>query len=104
MNWRFWQRGERICIDVDPAQVTVVRFLLRFGPAPQDRLYSEVAVTSGLDRGTFMLSLADLVSKTVIEPRFQPEDGETWFVLTALGRRLKGKLPQSTRSSLSVYL
>src|SRR5687767_9551234 len=103
MRWWPFRRRDRVRVDIDPAQLIVVHFLLRFRAAPQDRLYEEVRTTSGLDHGTFMLSLAELASKGLIEPRFQPEDGETWFVLSDLGRRLRGKLPKSSRSALAIY-
>jgi hypothetical protein len=91
-------------VDIDPAQLVAIRFLLRYKAAPRGKLYDEVSGTLGLDEETFMMSLADLASKGVLEPRFQPDESETWFVLTPLGKRLRGKLPQSSRSSLAIYV
>jgi hypothetical protein len=91
-------------VDIDPAQLVAIRFLLRYKAAPESKLYDEVTGTIGLDRATVLLSLADLASKGVLEPRFQPDQSETWFVLTPLGKRLRGKIPRSTRSSLAIYV
>ncbi len=102
---RWWPFGrERTRLDIDPAQLVAIRFLLRYKAAPEHKLYDEVTGTVGLDHATFLLSLADLGSKGVLEPRFQPDDGETWFVLTPLGKRLRGKIPRESRSSLAIYV
>lgn len=104
MPWWWPFARERTRVDIDPAQLVAIRFLLRYKAAPQGKLYQEVSGTLGLDEGTFLLSLADLASKGVLEPRFQPDDAETWFVLTPLGKRLRGKIPRTTRSSLAIYV
>jgi len=102
---RWWPFGrQRTRVDIDPAQLVAIRFLLRYKAAPESKLYDEVTGTIGLDRATVLLSLADLASKGVLEPRFQPDQSETWFVLTPLGKRLRGKIPRSTRSSLAIYV
>jgi hypothetical protein len=50
-------------VDIDPAQLVVVHFLLRYKAAPEFKLYDEVSGTLGLDHESIVLSLADLASK-----------------------------------------
>ncbi|MEX0781928.1 MAG: hypothetical protein WD557_04705 [Dehalococcoidia bacterium] len=102
---RWWPFArERVRVDLEPAQLVIIHFLLRYKAAPEGKLHEEVLATNGLDRGAFLLSLGDLASKGVVDPRFQPDDGETWFVLTKLGKRLRGKIPRESRSGLAIYL
>lgn len=96
-----WQR-ERFRIDLDPIQVTLMRFLLRFGPAPAAKLFDEVTVTHGAEVADFRSALAGLVEKELIESKPQ-QDAEPWFELTALGKRLRGKVP-NVRTGLAVYV
>ena len=104
MAW-WWPFGhERVRIDLEPGQVVIVRFLLRYKAAPESKLFDEVHGTIGLDQVSFLVALGDLASREVIEPRFQPDESETWFVLSKLGKRLRGKLPPESRSSLAVYV
>lgn len=101
---RWWPFArERVRVDLDPAQLVMVRFLLRYKAVPESKLFAEVTGTVGLDRGAFLVALGELASRGVIDPRFQPDDGETWFVLTKLGTRLRGKIPRESRSGLAVY-
>ncbi len=104
MVW-WWPFGrERVRVDLEPSQLVIVRFLLRYKAAPESKLFDEVAGTIGLDQASFLISLGDLASRGVVDPRFQPDESETWFVLSKLGKRLRGKIPASTRSSLAVYV
>lgn len=102
-RWPF-RRREPVRVDIDPVQLVVVNFLLRYKAAPQDTIHDEVHGTLGTQREPFVLALAGLASQGLIEPRYQPESGETWFVLSPLGRRLRGKVPRSSRSALAVFL
>jgi hypothetical protein len=102
---RWWTFSrERVRVDLEPAQLAMVHFLFRYKAAPESKLFEEVNATSGLDRGAFLMSLGDLAAKGVLEPKPQPDESETWFVLTKLGKRLRGKIPRESRSSLAVYV
>lgn len=100
MKWP-WQR-ERVRIDLDPIQVTLMRFLLRFGPAPAAKLFDEVTVTHGAEMADFRSALAGLVEKELLDSKPQ-QDAEPWFTLTSRGKKLRGKVP-NVRTGLAVYI
>ncbi len=97
-----WMR-ERVRVDLDPVQVTIVLFLLRFGTAPSSKLFGEVTVSHGCDEADFRAAITSLAEKELVDVR--PQDfAETWFALSKLGKRLKGKLPVGVRTGLAVYI
>jgi hypothetical protein len=99
-----WRRQPRVRVDVDPVQLIALHFLLRFGSALPDTLFAEVFETRATPREMFDAAMAALVANGLAEYRFDPADATTALVLTALGQRLKGKLPAESRSTLALYL
>ena len=103
-RWWPFPRRERVRVDLDPSQLVTVHFLLRYKAAPENKIYDEVAATTWIDRGDFLRLLVDLVSRGIVEPHPQPETQETWFVLTDLGKRLRGKIPRESKAAIAVYV
>lgn len=101
---RPWQRRPRRVVSIDPVQLDVVHFLLRFGAGTMDDLFEEASSARTLPREMFDTAMADAAAQDIVDYRFDPEAGTTSLVLTDMGRRLQGKLPESTRSRLDVYL
>jgi hypothetical protein len=92
-------------VDVDPVQLVVIQFLIRFQAGPLDDLFREVSnVRPDVPREMFDTAMADAVAQDILDYRFDADTGKTLMVLTATGRRLKGRLPATTRSRLRVYL
>ncbi|HEX6030154.1 MAG TPA: hypothetical protein VFY90_01905 [Tepidiformaceae bacterium] len=102
---RWWPFSrERVRVDLDPSQIVAVQFLFRYKAAPEDKIYDQVAATTYLDHTTFLVSLGDLVNKGILEPHAQEDPTQTWFVLTKLGKRLRGKIPPDSRSAVAIYV
>jgi len=99
-----WLRRERMQVDLDPIQVAVVALILKNGPAPDAKLWEEASLGAFATRPDFLAALSDLVDRGILEPRMQPEEASTWFVLGPLGKRLKGKIPLGVRVGVTIYL
>lgn len=91
-------------VDLDPVQVAIIVFLLRHGPAPDTKLFEEAAGGVYAGRPDFLGAISSLVDRGIIEPRLQPEEVSTWFVLGPLGNRLRGKIPAGVRAGVTIYL
>lgn len=103
MHWFLrWFRRQRTAVELDPLQIALVQFVLRHGPAPDQKLFEDVALDVYAGQAEFVAAIASLVERGIFEPRLQPDDG-TWFVLGPLGKRLRGKIP-SVRSGVTVYV
>lgn len=101
---RFWERRQKRVVSIDPVQLDAVHFLLRFDAAKMDDLYEEVSSDRTLPREMFDTAMADAVAQDIMDYRFDPDSGTTSLVLTDLGRGLRGKVPETSRSRLNVYL
>lgn len=99
-----WLRRERTQVDLDPIQVAIVSLMLKHGPAPDAKLWEQAATGAYATRPDFLAAVSDLVERGILEPRLQPEEASTWFVLGPLGRRLKGKVPAGVRAGVTIYL
>lgn len=99
-----WRRPPRRQISLDPVQVAVVRFLLRFKAAPLARIEAEVANDWAVSSADFARAIGGLVEQEVVTQAFGAEDLKPFAAITPLGRRLRGRLPRETRSSVTVYL
>jgi len=88
-----------------PAEQIVLRFLLRFEVATSAVLRRELAasgfaVIPELDEVT-----AALQAQGLAEARIQLDDtGGSTFVLTAKGRKLKGRIPENPRTVTQFWL
>lgn len=99
-----WFRRERTEVDLDPIQVAIVTLILQHGPAPDAKLWEEAVLGAYATRPDFLAAVSSLVERGILEPRLQPEEASTWFVLGPLGKRLKGKVPLGVRAGVTIYL
>lgn len=101
---RLFRRRPRVQIDIDPVQLASLNFLLRFQSAPIEEVWREVNGARPVDREGFSAAIAGIAAQDLVDYRFQIGTGETLLALTALGARLKGRLPASSGSRLAIYL
>jgi hypothetical protein len=91
-------------VDLEPAQVTAVIFLLRFGRSTDETVLREIAATHDLGRDRCETALSELATTGVIAIAYDGEAGSEWVWLTPLGKRLKGKLVPGLRVGIAVYV
>ncbi|MFN0096748.1 MAG: hypothetical protein ACKVVT_18475 [Dehalococcoidia bacterium] len=104
---RFLARFKRrtpVRVDLEPAQVTAVLFLLRFGRSTDESVLHEMEASHNLDRARYEVALSELATKGVVGIAYDGEAGLDWVWLTPLGKRLKGKLKPGLRVGLAVYV
>ena len=104
---RFWPAGKRReSVELGPVEQLALRFLLRSGPGAMDTIYKEVESVRLVSHAEVGAALTTLVSDRLIESRFQlvGDKGETLYVPTRRGERLRDRIPPEPKSVIELWL
>ena len=100
---RLFGREERRIVELTPDEQVALAELLRFGEASGATLRTAVEARDVVRWEPPHTAMAGLLAKGLVEVS-REDEGNTYYVATKLGQRLRGRLQDNPRSTVEYYV